>query len=226
MRCERYWSDGVLLIERGLPDPHRDSCLDCRREHEARGQIVRAFQLVGGRSEDTQWQARVWRRIAALKERRPAPAKPNPWMTWVPLATALAAAGTLTVRVVPWSGGVVANRDVRPRIEIVPSEVAMRSTSHVIGDRVRMWVGPAQEARIYRTEELVLRCTEATAGATPGCTRDGGGLVVEYRLELPGDYQLVIAPAGIAEPGGGMDRDLAAIAAARGTYELHSFAVR
>jgi hypothetical protein len=145
---------------------------------------------------------------------------------WAPWATALAAAGALAVRVVPGGGGVVAERDVRPRIDIVPSEVAMRSTSHGIGDRVRMWVGPTQEARVYRAEKLVLRCTAATAAATPGCARDDGGLVAEYRLELPGDYQLVISPAGLAEPGGAMDPDLAAITAAGGTYQLRDVAVR
>ena len=28
MTCERYWRDGVVLVERGLDDPHRDGCGD------------------------------------------------------------------------------------------------------------------------------------------------------------------------------------------------------
>ena len=64
MRCEHYWREGILLVERGEPDPHRETCAVCRREHEIRAELVGAFPLVGPRSVgDPAWEARVWRRI-------------------------------------------------------------------------------------------------------------------------------------------------------------------
>ena len=48
MSCEHYWRDGVLLVERGEPDPHRETCIECRRAHEAREQLVRALPGVFG----------------------------------------------------------------------------------------------------------------------------------------------------------------------------------
>ena len=219
MRCEHYWREGVLLVERGRPDPHRENCLDCRREHEARGELVRAFALVGAHGGDPRWQARVWKRIDG-EDARP--------RTWVPWTTALAAAAALVVFVSTRRDGpddpddeVV--HDVQPRIEIVPSEIARRSTSAGIGDRVRIWVRANQEARIYRAEKLIVRCAPATT-STPGCSRDGGGVKAEHTLAFPGDYQLVIAPAGEA-PAGSLDGDLAAITASGGTYQLRALAV-
>ena len=65
MSCERYWREGIVLVERGEPDSHRDGCADCRRQHMARQQLVRAIPLVGAMpDEDSNWQARVWRQIA------------------------------------------------------------------------------------------------------------------------------------------------------------------
>jgi hypothetical protein len=222
MSCERYWRDGVLLVEQGRPDPHRENCQDCRREHESRAELVRAFQLVGAQGGDPRWQARVWRQIAQ-SEVRP----PKIWVAWV---SAFAAACVL-VLFVSTQGLLhrddrgVADHDVRPRFDIVPSEVAVRSASRGIGDRVRIWVGPDQEARIYRAEKLLLRCTEATAAATAGCKRDEGGLRAELLLELPGTYQLVIAPAESGTITGSFDADLGAIAARGGTYQVHDFTV-
>jgi hypothetical protein len=222
MRCERYWREGVLLVEQGRPDPHRDDCLDCRREHEARGELVRAFELVGARGGDPRWQSRVWWQIANMESRS------RPWVPWV---TAFAAAAALVLFVstqglLHRDGGDAA-RDVRPRFDIVPSEVAMRSTSAGIGDHVRLWAGRRQEARIYRAEKLLLRCTPGGT-ATPGCTRDDDGLLAEHVLRLPGDYQLVIVAVGDrpVEPAGSFDGDLAAILRAGATYQSFELAVR
>jgi hypothetical protein len=222
MRCERYWREGVLLVEQGRPDPHRDECLDCRREHEARGELVRAFRSVGARDGNSQWQVRVWQKIA---EEGP-PWWMSPWLGW---GTALAAAGVLAL-VVTTQGlfhrdeGELADGGARPRIEIVSTEIAMRSTSAGIGDRVKIWVHAWQEARVYRAERLLLRCT--AAAAAPGCTSTGGGVLAEHVFTLPGDYQVVIIRAGIAEPAGSLDRDLAAITAGGGTYQLRELPVR
>jgi len=39
---------GILLVECGDPDPHRDTCVVCRREHKAREELIRELPLVGG----------------------------------------------------------------------------------------------------------------------------------------------------------------------------------
>jgi hypothetical protein len=268
MRCERYWRDGILLVEQGRPDPHRESCLDCRREHEARGELVRAFKVVGARGGDPWWQARVWRGIAD-GDARTTPWFKQPWVAWA--STAAAVCMLIAFVSSQWlpgrDEGEVAGDGRQPSFEIIPSAVAMRTTSAVIGDRVRIWVRATQEARIYRAEELLLRCTAATGapatgapatgatatatGATAmgaGCSRDGGGVVAEHVFQLAGNYQLVIAPAGLLpapglavpaatpatpaapaappEPGASLDRDLAAITAGGGTYQLRELAVR
>lgn len=221
MRCERYWRDGVLLIEQGRPDPHRDDCLDCRREHEVRAELVRAIGTVGARRGDPRWQARVWRRIAVENDevaKRP---------VWIPWAGALAAAAVLALVVWTQVGQRGAGGGGRePGFEIIPSELAMRSTSAGIGDRVRIRVRATQEARIYRAEKLLLRCTAAAAAETPGCSRDGGDVLAEHALALPGDYQLVIAPAGIAGSSGSLEGDLATITAAHGKLQVRELTVR
>lgn len=214
MTCERYWREGILLVEQGRPDPHRETCLDCRREHEARRELVRAFALVGASAgRDPRWQARVWRQIANDEA---------PQRTWGPWAGALAAAAALLLFV--WTQGLLA-RDTapgeaadRPRYEIIPSKTVVRSGSLSLGDRVRFSVGVGHEARIYRAEALVLRCT----AAAPGCARSGHGLTAELTFDRPGDYKLISIPAGLAEPAGTLDADLAAITTAGGAYQILS----
>jgi hypothetical protein len=132
------------------------------------------------------------------------------------------------------------DQEVDPRFEIVPSEIARRSTSAGLGDRVRIRVRANQEARIYRAERLILRCTAATT-ATEGCTRDRGGVLAEHTLTLTGDYQLLIVPAGIADPAvpqsvlvsappaerpPSLDADLAAILRGGATYQRRDIEVR
>jgi hypothetical protein len=72
--CDRYWRAGVLLAERGEPDPHRDHCAACREAHAARDELVAALSLVAATANgEPGWQARVWSRIEQLAgERRPA----------------------------------------------------------------------------------------------------------------------------------------------------------
>jgi hypothetical protein len=242
-RCEHYWRDGVLMVERGQADPHRDDCLACRRAHEARGQLVRALALVGAGAGDPWWQERVWQAIRRERAGKPAAA----W-SWMPWASALAAACVLLAFV---SARGLYHRErgegelARPRIDIVPSEVATRSTSAGIGDRVRIAAAAHQEVRIYRGEKLLLRCTAAAAATTPGCAADAGGLTAEHVLRLPGEYQLLIVSAGILSPpmppveagsvpaaeppaasAASLDRDLQAITASGSTYQLEVLVVR
>ena len=70
MSCEHYWREGILLAERDEPDPHRETCVVCRREHQLRAELVRALPLVGAMAAgDPAWKARVWRRITELSVR-------------------------------------------------------------------------------------------------------------------------------------------------------------
>lgn len=69
MTCLRYWDEGVALLERGEPDPHRDGCADCQREHAARERILRALPLIASGPGDPGWEAEVWRRLAVTARR-------------------------------------------------------------------------------------------------------------------------------------------------------------
>jgi hypothetical protein len=222
MSCERYWREGVLLVEQNRPDPHRDSCLDCRRQHDARGELVRAFELVGAHGGDPRWQVRVWQQIKR-EGRRPS-------MGWLSWAGAFATACVLIALVVrPRLGGDGGPGDEPPRVEIVKSKIEVRRLASAgVGDGARIRLRAAEEARIYHADLLLLRCSEAMVGSAapvPGCARDGDGVRVELVLTRPGDYQVVILPVGSAEPKGSLDRDLAALAVG-GRYELHKIAVR
>lgn len=219
MRCERYWREGVLLVEQGQPDPHRDTCLDCRREHEARQELVRAFTLVGTNEPgDPSWQRHVWRRIS-LEERAPAP-----WHRWLWAGGGLAAACVMALVLLPVLRGDTAE-EIRPRVETVRSEIKRRATSASAGDRVRIWALASQEVRIYRAETLLSHCS-AKAVKPPGCVRDEAGLVAELELGLPGNYQILIVLEGGAEAlDGTFDRDAAALTAAGSTFQVHPLPV-
>jgi hypothetical protein len=219
MSCEHYWRDGVLLAERGEPDPHRDTCIECRRAHATRNQLVAALPEVSAETTgDPDWQMRVWCRIAREEAGR---ARRSSWVAGGLLAAA-------AVFAVAWFGlghrGDDAALAARPRIEIVPGELAMRSASARVGDRARISVNRGQEVRVYRAQHLVLRCPAKPAGA--GCLADDRGLVAEAELATAGEYQLVVISTATAEPVGSLDRDLAAVVSARGDYKITELSVR
>lgn len=231
MTCERYWQEGVLLVEQGRRDPHRDRCADCRSAHAAREEIVRAMPALGaGRTGDPGWQMKVWSRIARREGQR---ARRSVWFGGGMAAVCAAAAVWLllfrapaTVHVATTvSPAAVAPTSDRPRIEIVSGELAMRSTSARVGDRVRVSIAGNGEVRVYRADRLVLRCPAHEA--RPGCTPDPLGLVAEAVLATAGDYQLMLLPTRTAEPVGTLDKDLAAVVNAGGDdYKLIELQVR
>jgi len=216
MTCEHYWRDGILLVERGEPDLHRATCVVCRCEHEVREALIRALPLVGGTTAgDPSWEARVWSRIARLE----APRAHRWWRFGGGFATACA------IVLMWWTlGRRDPPEDTRPHIEVVPGEVAMRSTSPRMGDRVRITVKPTDEARVYRADALVLRCPVGAAGR--GCVSDAHGMVAEVLLATTGDYQLVVITSATAEPVGSLERDLEAILSAGGDYQITELSVR
>jgi hypothetical protein len=217
MSCEHYWRDGVLLAERGAEDPHRDTCIECRRAHEARDQLVQSMPAVGQTTPgDPAWQMRVWSRIARQEASR---ARRSYWVGGGLVAVAAAAA--VLVWLVPLRGGGDADR---PRIEFVSGKAAMRSTSARVGDKVKISVGRGQEVRVYRAERLLLRCP--ARAVSPGCASDAHGLVAEAELATAGEYQLVVIPSATAPPIGTLDRDLAAVVSAGGDYKVTELSVR
>jgi hypothetical protein len=221
MSCEHYWREGILLVERGEPDPHRDACVVCRREHQAREELIRALPFVGGTQRgDRSWQAKVWKQLALLE-----PASPRwHWRWWLSsgLATALIAA--LVCWLIPRAG----QPDDRPRIEVLRAEVmrggaAMHPVAATVGDRVRIAVKPSEEVRIYRGGQLVLRCAAAAAGE--GCASDAHGVVAEAVLAAVATYQLVVIRSATAPLVGALDLDLEAIRAAGGDYQITELSV-
>src|SRR5262249_30677683 len=112
----------------------------------------------------------------------------------------------------------------RPRVEIVPGTLALRSTSARVGDRVRISVRHGGEVRIYRADQLVLRCPAWQRSANG--TLDRAGLVAEGELATAGEYRLVVIMSLAAEPVGTLDGDLAAVVAIGGNYRLTELSVR
>ena len=65
MTCARFWSVGVLLIEQGVHDEHRTTCLDCQRQYRVHVALVGALALLGSeRQPPADWQARVWHAVS------------------------------------------------------------------------------------------------------------------------------------------------------------------
>lgn len=242
MRCEHYWRDGILLVERGQADPHRDSCLDCRREHESRGALVRALQLVGADGGDPQWQARVWRRIEAA---RAAAAPPRYFPAWVG-AAAVACALLLFVSV---TGAVhregaddatpdQALVDIRPaagarayRGELPsngPAAAAAQPLNAYVGDDARIWTTPDQEVRLYRGATLIARCVPGEP-APPRCLASALGVVLVYPLDVLGRYSVLTALAGVlgpADPATSIDRDLSTLWSSSVSFQRWAITVR
>jgi hypothetical protein len=221
MKCEHYWQDGILLDERGEPDPHRSTCVECRHARDERDELIRALPGVGATGPaDPQWQARVWSRIAREET---AKARRSYW-----LGAGLVAACAIAMVWLPLSrrgdGLISTAAGERPRIEIVTGPLAVRSTSARVGDRVRIFVTVGQEVRVYRADRLVLRCR--AQAASPGCAPDARGLVAEAELATAGEYQLVRIFSATADPAGSLDRDLAAVVSAGGDYRVTDLSVR
>jgi len=231
MMCERYWRDGILLVEQGQRDPHRDACADCRKAHAARDELIRALPSLGaGRTGDPGWQLKVWSRIARHEAQR---ARRSFWIGGGATAVCAAAAiwlllfrGPTPTQIAAHDGALVAASDTgRPQVVIVSGPLTKRSTSARVGDTVRISVAGDGEVRVYRANLLVLRCPAHETG--PGCTPDRLGLVAEAVLATAGDYQLMILPTRTAQTVGTLDKDLAAVVNAGGDdYKLIELQVR
>jgi len=221
MSCERYWREGIVLVERGLDDPHRDGCEDCTRAHASRQELIEALPLIGaGHTGDPHWQAKVWQRIDGERARAP-------WRWRWQLAGALAVACVVAL----WIGlgrvrpGVDRPGDARPRIEIIAQGEPMRSTSAHVDDRLRVTVAETSDVWIYRAGRLALQCPARQV--SDRCVRDDHGMIVEMLLSIPGTYQVIVTAAPVARPPrGGLDEDRAALETAGASYVEHAVQVR
>jgi hypothetical protein len=230
MMCERYWRDGIVLVERGEDDPHRAACADCKLAHASRQELLEVLPLIGADlTSDPHWQAKVWRRI---DEERAGARGRRPWRWRWQLAGALAVACVVAL----WIG-----RERTPPegtglpITIVPGGVAMRSASfdaddqtpisaHV-GDRMRIQVRDTSDVWIYRGDRLELQCSARQV--SPRCELHAADDTVEIVLSIAGTYNVlrVDAPAGPL-PRGNLDEDLADLESQRIHHRKREVKVR
>jgi hypothetical protein len=210
MSCDRYWREGIVLVEQGLPDLHRETCEDCRRAHAAREELVRALPSLGPATNgDPSWQARVWAQIA----REQTPSR-RAWF----LGGAVVAAVVMIVVIFGWGRW---REPAAPKYAFdfkVVKGTGFRGDDARVGDRLRVQLHPTDEIRIYRGAELMFRCGD-TVIAT-GCTHDARGSIGVFELATAGEYTVVLATKPVVEPKGSLDRDLAAIVTAGGKYRI------
>ena len=158
MSCERYWREGIVLVERGLDDPHREGCEDCLRAHASRQELIDALPAIGaGATGDPFWQAQVWQR---LREDRPRAAAR--WQRQ--LAGVLAVACAIALWIV--LGRARTGDDARATLEIIERGVAMRSRAPQVDDLLRVTAREGADVWIYRADRLVLACRPRAA--SPG----------------------------------------------------------
>jgi hypothetical protein len=218
MTCARYWREGILLVERGLDDQHRDDCAACTRAHASRRELVEALPLIGASyTGDPHWQANVWRRIDGERAG-------TRWRWRWQLDSVLVVACALAL----WLGLDRTRSDpsdgARPRVEIIAGGVAMRSTSANVDDRLQVTVGETSEVWIYRAERLVLQCRARQV--SDRCTPDSHGMIVNLVLSIPGAYHVLVIEAPVAQPRGKLDEARAALESAGAEYSDHPLSVR
>lgn len=215
MTCERYWRDGIVLVEHGADDPHRDGCDDCVRAHASRQELIEALAMIGDDvPEDPYWQAKVWERIEGSRAR-------PPWRWRWQLAGALAAAAVLVL----WLGvGRDRPEQVRPSVMIIKSDVLIRSAASNASDRlfahvkdlIHVDAGGGAEIRIYRANRVVLQCRPQQV--PDGCVRDRHRTTVDLPLSIPGAYDVIVIDAPFPLESGQLDEDVGALESAAASY--------
>lgn len=202
MTCDRYWREGILLVERGLQDPHREGCDDCARAHASRDELVEILPLIGeGYTGDPRWQANVWQRIDGNRVAGTARWR---WLLdgalatacilllWLGLAGPRPSAGTSEVALIEFEEGDV-----------------MRARAVHVDDWISVTLGPAAEARVYRDAELMLRC--GRDAMSTGCVPKANGMVLRYQVSVIGQYDVLVVNAAAPPSSGNLDKDRAAL---------------
>lgn len=190
MSCDRYWKEGVVLVERGELDPHLASCADCRREHRAREEMIRAMPLIGAGGGDPLWQERVWSRIAM---QRATDSRSRMAWRWGSALVAVAAVLALWGRAKPpeRDANLLALLD-RPDYELVRI-VETRSgdgsgsgsaTRSELGQELTVWGRASEDVRIYLSEKLLLRCGSGLSTVSREAASGSRGHVFEWAVSL------------------------------------------
>lgn len=215
-QCDRFETEAVLLLERGLPlDEHFSACPDCLAARAFYDRLREALAAVGeGDQPPVGWQAGVWERIEQRRGRR----RWRPWWGLVPAALAASLAAVLLVRT-PEPAPVF----LKAEIEAGPS--VQRGEEAKPGDSLRLTAstGGARHAelRVYRNDaELILRCSTESP-----CSRKGEDLQATVVLDGIGRYQplLLLSKNPLPEASAGsLDADTDAALAAGAEIEMGS----
>jgi hypothetical protein len=212
--CDRFETEAVLLLERGLPlDEHFSACPDCLAAQAFYDRLRQRLAVVGEEDQPpVGWQAGVWGRIEQQRGRR----RWRPWWGLVPVALAASLAAVFLVRM-PEPAPVF----LKAEIEAGPS--VQRGDEAKPGDSLRLTssTGGAHHAelRVYRNEaELVLSCSTESP-----CSRKGEDLQATVVLDGIGRYQPLLLFSKNPLPTAstqGLDADTEAALAAGAEIEL------
>lgn len=180
-RCDRFETEAVLLLERGLSlDEHFSACPDCLAARASYDRLLKGLAAVGeGDQPPVNWQAWVWERIEQRRGRRR-------WWAWwglVPAAMAAASLAAFLLVRTPEPAPVF----LKAEVEAGPS--VQRGEEAKPGDLLRLTAstGGARHAelRVYRNDaELILHCS-----TEPPCILHRGELRATLVLDGIGRYQ-------------------------------------
>lgn len=211
MSCDRFWRDGIRMVEEGVHDAHGDTCTSCRRAVQEYQRLAAALGMIGRVAPGAvSWQDHVWREVRGLQR---ATSPVGRW--WFALRV-----GTICTLIAVCL--IAAEHEpAPPRVEVVASSVAAPSRAADVGDRVRITVQSMVEIRIYRRERLVLRSL-----AEPRVFTSTHAHVTELALELPGAYNVVVIASGASPSGATFDADLAALRETGAEFQVTEITVR
>jgi hypothetical protein len=223
-RCDRFESEALLRIERGLPlDAHFATCAECVAAREAYERLRVGIGSLGTEVEPPAgWHAEVRRRVAARGGRSP---RRRPWLLVGGLGS-LAAAAVAAFWLVRTPQQELAGASLRVDVRR-SSAVQYRSVEARPGDRLALDAdtggAPHAELRVYRNDrELLLRCSTRAP-----CRREGGALRAELELDAEGSYQPLLLFGAVPPPAptGDLGRDAAAAVAAGVEAEVGTLVV-
>ena len=219
-RCDRFETEGLLLLEQGLPlDEHFAACPDCRAARAVYEGLTAEIGALGAEDEPpAHWQARVWQQLDQRRERR----MPS-WTGWrgwvVPIGVGVAASLAVFFLLRP-----PGPQPASLRAEIEAGTTVRRGGEAQAGDLLRLTAaaGGARHAelRVYRNDtELVLRCSTDRP-----CSRRGDEVRAAILLDTVGRYQplLMRGESPLPPPVSDLEKDTSAALAAGADVKLGS----
>ncbi len=218
-RCDRFETEAVLLLERGLPlGEHFSACPDCLATQSFYGRLRQRLAAVGEEDQPpVGWQAGVWERIEQRQGRR----RWRPWWGLVPAVLGASLAASLAAVLLVRTPEPAAPVFLSAQIEAGPS--VQRGEEAKPGDSLRLKASTGgalhAELRVYRNDaELVLRCSTESP-----CSRKEDDLQATVVLDGIGRYQPLLLFSKSPLPKAsthGLDADTEAALAAGAEIEL------